>query len=161
MKTAAAVHDPKTAEIADALLAMARVMNQVRAHENLCRHAGVELDRGGAALLYKLFADGEDVRITELAERLGIDPPAVTRKVQQLERSGLLSRAADPEDARACRLRLSEEGRTSIERLLRAREEWIDSMLDGWPEADKREFARLLTLFASTIAADIEVIGGR
>jgi DNA-binding MarR family transcriptional regulator len=152
--------DRKTGEIADALLSMTRVMNQVRAHETLCKQAGVELDRSGAAVLYKLYADGENVRITDLAERLGIDPPAVTRKVQQLEKVGLVSRSADPDDARASRLRLTREGRSSIERLLRARQNWIEEMLEDWPREDQKEFARLLKLFASTIAEDIEIRHG-
>lgn len=153
--------DPKTAEIADALLAMTRVMSQVRTHEALCKSAGVDLDRSGSALLYKLHTDGGDVRITELADRLGIDPPAVTRKVQQLERSGLLSRSTDPEDARACLVQLTSEGRRSIERLLRARQDWLEQMLQAWPKDDRREFARLLKLFSVTIAEDIEVRSGR
>jgi len=154
--TTARTRDSNTGEIADALLAMARVMTQVRVHETLCKRAGVELDRGGSALLYKLYTDGENIRITELAERLGIDPPGVTRKVQQLERMGLLCRAVDPDDARASRLRLTKEGRTSIERLLRARESWLEGMLGGWPRRDQKEFGRLLKLFASTIAEEIE-----
>ena len=77
-----------TENTASALLSLARVMNQFKTHDTFCRQAGVDLDRSGAALLYKLFSEGEDVRLGELAERLGIDSPAVTRKVQQLERAG-------------------------------------------------------------------------
>ena len=150
------VKDSSTAAIASSLLAVARSVNQVRTHESLCKRAGVDIDRGGSALLYKLFAEGENARITELAERLAVDPTAVTRKVQQLERMGLLGRSTDPTDGRACRLRLTREGRVCIERLLRAREEWLAERLEGWPEKDKKEFARLLNMFASTIASELE-----
>lgn len=148
--------DAKTSAIAAAMLSVTRVMNQLRAHETLCKQAGVELDRGGSALLYKLYSEGDNARPTELAERLGVDPPTVTRKVQQLERAGLISRQADPGDARACRLSLTPQGRDSIERLLRARERWFDEMLEGWPEKDKDQFAGLLHLFTSTMAKDLE-----
>ncbi len=144
--------DRTTETIASALLSLARVMNQFKTHDTLCRQAGVDLDRGGAALLYKLFAEGEDVRLGELADRLGIDSPAVTRKVQQLERVGLVTRSPDPADARAARVRLAPAGRRSIEKLLRARELWLEEMLGDWSERDRAELARLLELLATTIA---------
>lgn len=150
------VIDREAGEIAAALLSVARVLNQVRAHESLCRRAGVELDRASSALLYRLYAEGENLRLTDLAERLGIDPPAVTRKVQQLERAGLLCRSSDPSDARARRLGLTRRGREAIERLLRAREDWFAEMLEGWSRKDKREFARLMQFLASTIDEDLE-----
>ncbi len=145
-----------TQDIASALLSVGRVMNQVRVHEALCRQAGVDLDRGGAALLYKLHVDGDNARLTDLAERLGVDSPTVTRKVQQLERAGLLSRASDPHDARAFRLTLTSQGRKAIESLLWARQCWLEDHLQGWSKADQKEFARLLQLFVSTIALDGE-----
>lgn len=145
-----------TQGIAAALLSVSRVMNQVRTHETLCRRAGVVLDRGGAALLYTLFSEGEDLRPTDLAERLGIDAPAVTRKVQQLERAGLLARSADPADARASRLALTAPGRDAIERLLRARQDWLDARLEGWTPGDRAEFARLLEQFACTVGQERE-----
>ena len=144
--------DPTTKQIAASLLSMARVLTQVRAHEALCKKAGVDVDRAGAAVLYKLFVEGENARLTELADRLGIDPPAVTRKVQQLEREGLVSRSVDPSDARASRLRLTARGRSCIERLLRARENWLSEVLGSWSESDREEFSRLLQLFVSTVS---------
>jgi DNA-binding MarR family transcriptional regulator len=154
--TLARTADPVTAEIAEALLSVARVVNQVRAHEALCKKAGVDVDRGGAALLYKLHVEGENARLTDLADRLGIDSPAVTRKVQQLEREGLVSRSVDPADARASRVSLTRQGRSCIGRLLRERERWLEGLLGGWAKADREDFARLLKLFASTIAGDSE-----
>ncbi len=147
-----ATTDNTTKEIASALLSVARHLNQVKSHETLCRQAGVDLDRSGAALLYKLFAEGEDVRLGELAERLGVDSPAVTRKVQQLERTGLVSRGPDPSDARASRVRLAPPGRRAIEKLLRARELWFEETLEGWSREDRAELARLLQLFATTVS---------
>ena len=37
------------------------------------------------------------LRLTDLADRLRIDAPAVTRKAQRLERMGLVSRGRDPQ----------------------------------------------------------------
>src|SRR5580698_9822190 len=152
--------DTTTGEIDGALLSVARVMNQVRVHAKLRAQAGVDIDRAGAAVLYKLRVEGESLRLCDLAERLGIDSPAVTRKVQQLEHLGLVVRSSDPSDGRASRLLLTDEGRSSIERLLDARRAWLEGLLSDWPAPDRREFARLLQLFAATIEDDVEVRHG-
>ncbi|HXQ44130.1 MAG TPA: MarR family transcriptional regulator [Acidimicrobiales bacterium] len=148
--------DATTGEIDGALLSVARVMNQVRVHAKLRADAGVDIDRAGAAVLYKLLVEGESLRLCDLAERLGIDSPAVTRKVQQLEHLGLIARSADPDDGRASRLLLTRDGKRSIERLLGARRVWLENLLSDWPVADRKAFARLLQLFASTIENDVE-----
>ena len=151
--------DPRgqaTEEIASALVLVARAMTQVRVHETLCRQAGVEVDRLGAAVLFKLVADGGDVRVTELAERLAIDAPAVTRKVQQLERGGLVRRQSDPTDARASRIDVTGAGRRTIDRLQHAQAQWMGELLTGWSAADRAELARLLQQLAATIAAPAE-----
>ena len=140
-----------TEEIAAALLTVGRAMTQSKAHGTLCKRAGVDLDRSGAALLYKLYADGDDIHLAVLAERLDIDAPAVTRKVQQLERAGLLTRARDARDARALRITLTSEGRDEVERLLAARRDWLDDRLATWTDAERLEFSRLLTRFAETL----------
>jgi DNA-binding MarR family transcriptional regulator len=156
-RTAAAPRGAQpTEEIASALVSVARAMTQVRVHDTLCRQAGVDVDRLGAAVLFKLVSEGGDVRVTELAERLGIDAPAVTRKVQQLERVGLVSRHSDPADARASRLDVTAAGRRTIERLQRAQAEWMGELLADWSGADRAELARLLQQLAATIVVPSE-----
>jgi DNA-binding MarR family transcriptional regulator len=62
--------------------------------------------------LMRLLALSEgDVGITDLARRLGINPAAVTRQVQELERERLVLRRADRRDGRRSHVRLSPKGR--------------------------------------------------
>ena len=61
------------------------------------------------------------VGIAALAERLSTDASTLSRLVRPLERSGLLSLAADPEDGRAKLLCLTDSGAT---RLRHAAEGW-------------------------------------
>lgn len=49
--------------------------------------------------------------MSDLARRLGISPSTVTRNLQRLEKSGLVERFADPDDARVARVRLTDAGR--------------------------------------------------
>src|ERR1700681_2887139 len=96
--------DETIAGIESALHGLARRLKQARLHDFVLKQAGVDIDQAGLAILYALHAEKEkaSLRVTDLAERLGIDAPAVTRKAQRLERMGLVSRGRDADDARAC-----------------------------------------------------------
>ena len=69
-----------------------------------------------ALMRFVALAEG-DVGITEIARRLGINPAAVTRQVQDLERDGLIRRRADGKDGRRCRIGLSPKGRRTFEEI--------------------------------------------
>jgi DNA-binding MarR family transcriptional regulator len=136
--------DVTIAGIELALHSLARRLKQSRLHDYFARQAGVDIDQAGLAVLYVLHGEKAALRITDLAGRLSIDAPAVTRKAQQLERLGLVSRAKDADDARACRLRLTPEGRRVVKKFLLARHRWLTGLLAGWPPAERCEFARLI-----------------
>jgi DNA-binding MarR family transcriptional regulator len=142
--------------IESALHSLSRSLRQSRLHEFLLAQARVDADQAGLAILYVLYLEGSRLRVTDLAEQLRIDAPAVTRKAQQLERSGLISRSRDTADARATRLQLTAAGRRTISRFLAARRKWLHSVLAGWPEPDQAEFARLLRQFTSDIQRQME-----
>jgi len=148
---AAAGDDEVVAAIERALHALARRLMQGRLHEHFARQAGVDLDQAGLAVLYVLWEPGISLRVTELAARLGIDTPAVTRKAQQLERQGLVSRGRDESDARASLICLTPLGQRALRCFLDARHQWFAAVLAGWPDEDRREFARLLSCFAEGI----------
>jgi DNA-binding MarR family transcriptional regulator len=131
-------------------------MEQSRSHERLLRAAGIRIDRAGAALLYMLYAHGDSLRVTGLADLLGVDAPTVTRKVQQLEREGLVARHADAEDRRATRIGLTRAGRKILDRLLGARRAWFDRVLAGWDEPDLAVFASMLERFTTSLERDLE-----
>ena len=143
-------------QIQASLQVIARSISQVRVHERLLQSAGVRLDRAGAAALYKLHLHGDAIRVTVLAEMLGVDAPTVTRKIQQLERDGLVVRHADPDDGRASRIRLTTAGRRTLERVLKARRAWLEQLLDGWEDDDMARFGALLGRFSASLESDLE-----
>jgi DNA-binding MarR family transcriptional regulator len=53
----------------------------------------------------------EGMTQTQLAERLGVEPPTVTKMLQRIEQDGIIERRPDPEDARVSRVFLTERGR--------------------------------------------------
>ena len=146
--------DEAIAAIEQALHALARRLMQGRLHEHFVRQAGVDLDQGGLAVLYVLWEPGTSLRVTDLAARLGIDTPGVTRKAHQLERQGLVSRCRDTTDARASLVRLTPEGQWALNRFLEVRHQWFAAVLAGWPAAERREFARLLARFTDGMTSN-------
>jgi DNA-binding MarR family transcriptional regulator len=143
-------------QIQAAFQVVAGSITQVRLHERLLTAAGVRLDRAGSALLYKLHIHGDGLRVTDLAELLGVDAPTVTRKIQQLERERLISRRPDPDDRRATRIMLTPAGSQTLSRVLEARREWYEGLLSGWNNADLHSFATLLGRFSSALQRDLE-----
>jgi DNA-binding MarR family transcriptional regulator len=146
-------------DVESALQALMRVLKQARLHELLLRRARVDLDRAGAAVLSVLYEQPASVRVSELAERLHVDTPAVSRKVHQLERAGLIRRSGDQSDRRASRLELTEAGRTAIDTTLAARRAWIAGVLSEWTADERSDFARALRRFADGVDEHLKVSG--
>jgi DNA-binding MarR family transcriptional regulator len=146
-------------EIESALHGLTQALKQARLYEYLLAQARVDVDRAGIALLYALYLENTSLRLTDLAVRLQIEAPAVTRKAQQLERSGLVSRTRDQDDGRATLLQLTKEGHRTIARFLDVRREWLKTLLSGWPDAKQAEFARLVRLFTESVNEHLAGVG--
>ncbi len=139
---------------------ISRSLTQVRAHEHILKLAGVRVDRAGAALLIKLDRyDGGSPRVTELAERIGVDTPSVTRKVQQLESDGLVRRDPDPDDRRASRISLTRRGRDVVARVRRAHREILTRVFDDWDRGELSAFSDMIGRFAEGLEREMEPHG--
>ena len=95
--------------------------------------------------LHRAESEGLDgLRLTDLGKRLLIRPPSVTGVVDRLERAGLLHRNGSPTDLRAKQVRLTDEGRALVERVLAEHGRQIDFVLGGLTKAEQAELHRLL-----------------
>jgi DNA-binding MarR family transcriptional regulator len=61
-------------------------------------------------VLYALSSAPNGLRITELGEDVLLTQPGMSRLIARLEARGLVERVDDPQDARACRIRLTGAG---------------------------------------------------
>lgn len=65
----------------------------------------------GQQFILKCLWEEEGLAPGEIADRLGIETPTVSRAVQRMERAGFVQRQPDPTDARLVRVCLTETGR--------------------------------------------------
>jgi DNA-binding MarR family transcriptional regulator len=61
-------------------------------------------------VLYALSTEPEGLRITALLDDVLLTQPGMSRLIARLEARGLVERVDDPDDRRACRVRLTEAG---------------------------------------------------
>jgi DNA-binding MarR family transcriptional regulator len=106
------------------------------------RMPGEELDFA-AILLMKALSQRGPLRLSALAALLDVDASTVSRQVRHLEDRGLLERTEDPDDGRASRIALSEQGQTRLDAGARRRRALVGDLLETWAPED-REHLRVL-----------------
>ena len=126
-----------------------------RAHRTQVGAALVEvgLHVGQEMVLLELWEEN-GLKGGELASRLGVEPPTVSRMLGRLEGCGLLERRRDPEDARSFRVCLTDRGRDlqgPVEDLWRRVEE---KAFEGMSEDEKLLLKGLLSRVRDNLSAD-------
>ncbi|WP_228566276.1 MarR family winged helix-turn-helix transcriptional regulator [Nocardia sp. SYP-A9097] len=97
-----------------------RTAKRIR-HAQMANLAPLGLTPAQARALRTLDRTGESLRMSDLAERLGIVPRSATTVVDALESAGLLTRAPDPANRRAILVTLTDAGRALLARMADAR----------------------------------------
>ncbi|MEU3937666.1 MarR family transcriptional regulator [Streptomyces sp. NPDC029044] len=133
---------PEVTEIERALTRITYLSTRARRHERLMALAGVPLDRAAVALLRQI-ADSEPQRPGELAARLGVEASHVTRTVQQLQKTGYVTRVPDPDDRRAQRIELTDAGGEAIAKVREAGVRGMQMALSDWSPEELRQLATL------------------
>ena len=80
----------------------------------------------------------------EIAKRLKIEGPTMTRMLDTLESDGLVERLPDPADRRSKLLRLTPQGERVLEDIFEIADELRERLLDGVPPEKAEELNDLL-----------------
>lgn len=91
----------------------------------------------------------------DIAKRLRIEGPTMTRMLDTLEKDGLVERLADPVDRRTKQLRLTEEGEAVLEGIFEIADEQRDRLLDGLPSEKIDELNAILVTLTERLDAGL------
>jgi DNA-binding MarR family transcriptional regulator len=130
-----------SAHLADLLHGLTRRLRHAQAE----RLAPLGLTPAQERALRTITRSGEPLRMTELADRLGVVPRSVTTVVDALEAAGLVRREIDPGNRRAIRLHLTDRGVAVREELRDARRQAAEDLFAPLSDAERTTLADLLT----------------
>jgi len=119
------------------------------------KQPGDTLDHSAHVVLFVLRCSGA-LRLSDLAGRLELDASTASRHVRALEQLGLVRRSPDPDDGRAFRVELTEQGLEQWEAGARRRMELLSAAMEGWSEDDVLTFERLMSRFADGVASQTD-----
>lgn len=117
-----------------------------RGHRLVAERTG---ERGASRSTYSSLASLEEFgpqSQADLGRRLGLDRKNVSELAAGLEREGFIERAADPDDRRRKRLRITPAGRELLDELHLAITEAQEGLLAVLSPAERAELVRLLGL---------------
>ncbi len=101
-------------------LSVARIFRRIRAE----RDPDNELSTGQLAVLGDLFREGEQT-VGQLAALQRVQPPTMTRAVNQLEQEGYVVRRPSEQDGRCVLVSLSERGAETLAADRLRRDAWL------------------------------------
>ncbi|MEJ3653409.1 MarR family transcriptional regulator [Actinomycetes bacterium KLBMP 9759] len=125
--------------LAEAFWAVARQL-RLRARETLTPW---EVTPAQSRAMMTLLRHGT-VRLSALAEHLGIAPRSTTEVVDALEERGLVERQPDPHDRRATLVALTAGGAEAAQAMREARATESESFFDGLNDEDRADLTRIL-----------------
>jgi DNA-binding MarR family transcriptional regulator len=135
------------------LVQLSTAMNRGRLAQQATEATGLALDRPAMTILLTLSMADSPLRVGEIAERMQVVGPHVTRQVQALEHRGLVRRVTDPNDRRASLIEATETGTEAANRYTSTIVGWFREVIADWPAHDRAELGRLLAKLTDDITA--------
>ena len=127
-------------QLADQLQGLTRRLRRAQAE----RLAPLGLTPAQERALRLITRGDEPLRMTELADRLGIVPRSLTTVIDALEEAGLVRREIDPRNRRAILLRLTDQGAAVRDGLREARRRAAEDLFAPLSADDRKTLAGLL-----------------
>ena len=112
-----------------------------------------EMEPAAYAILTLLQREGA-LRATDIALRIGVGKPSISRQLGGLERLGLVSRRLDPDDARSQRILLTQLGEHRLADAQAKRHTAFAELMQGWEREDVDQLGALISQLIGTYARD-------
>lgn len=118
-----------------AIVDLQRITNSRKLHGVRARRAGVTISPVTGSVLRHIVEEGP-VRPAHLAERMRMQPSALSRQLKVLEAEGCIERVPIPGDKRGWAVRVTRRGRGMVQRLERADDDILAGQLRDWSASD-------------------------
>lgn len=99
--------------------------------------------------------DDDGLTPREIADRLAVEMPTVTRTVQRMVRDGLVERQAHPDDARSVRICLTKRGHDLHPQLAEIIAEQTEHVLRGFSPQERATFVAMLERIAENARTEV------
>jgi DNA-binding MarR family transcriptional regulator len=126
-----------------AIVDLQRITNSRRLHATRAQRSGVEITPVAASVLRQVVVEGP-VRPVDLADRMRMRPPALSRQLRNLEADGCIERVPSPGDGRGAFVRVTPLGRKLMGRLEEGDSEILAEQLRSWSATELAEMVGLL-----------------
>jgi DNA-binding MarR family transcriptional regulator len=140
----------------EAVTRVSRAARSPRLHQLMGEQARVELGEHLHLTLAMLGA-GQPLRVSDLASQLDVERSTVSRRVTELVRLGLVTRATDPDDRRAAVLELTRPGERALSRIQDAWHQTLLEITSSWPAKQRAD----TTAHLARIADSLEILLAR
>ena len=100
------------------------------------------------------------MRMSELAEKLRIEPSTATRSIERLVKAGLARRRPSAEDGRVVEVELTAEGRAIYKDVAGRRLALVTSGLAGFEPAEREAFVAMLERYVGMVDRFVEEQAG-
>ncbi|MGO4250601.1 MarR family winged helix-turn-helix transcriptional regulator [Paenarthrobacter sp. RAF54_2] len=119
-------------------------------HALLVERSGVSIDRSMISILTRLSATGT-LRISDLANRLGLDRSTLSRQVAAAVTAGYVSRTTDESDSRAYLVSMTDEGKAAYRAVRLARTRIMVEMTRQMSSSELDQVSNALPILARAI----------
>lgn len=140
------------------MIQLRALLNRGQLYERATEDAEVTLDRPAMTILVILATAERPLRVGEIATRMQVVGPHVTRQLNNLEKRGIVKRVPDPNDQRARLIALTPSGQHLVDRYTAVISGWFAAALADWPAHDRKEFVRLLGRMVDDLTAQLDAV---
>jgi DNA-binding MarR family transcriptional regulator len=148
--------DGATAARRELLARVRDVLKAIRLFKNPPRHTAVLSGSLGVLATIDDIGSAAGCHSKDLAAQCALDPSTISRAVAALVRSGLVRRAADPDDGRASVLALTSQGRAVLADVTGWYDERLADALHDWTVTDLNALAAMLQRFSDDLVAHFD-----
>ncbi|WP_331767555.1 MarR family transcriptional regulator [Embleya sp. NBC_00896] len=131
---------------------LVRAARDERLLERVGREARVDVPTHLVLALTRI-GDFQPIRLSDLADQMGIGRTTLSRQVTDLVAAGLVRRTPDPQDARAATLELTASGASALRGIWQAWARLLGEATASWGPADRDVLPLLLERLAQALTA--------